>query len=97
MDEARAAAEEKGRALEAPRRDLEEYRKSSAAAADEPLCAHQAEHRADSPKAAIEERDASRLRDDPAAARDAAFEGTTSSNEAMERALRAEERAEAGG
>ena len=68
-----------------------------AAAADEAtLRVHQAEHRADSLKAAIEqkERDASRLRDDLAAARDAAFEGTTSSNEATERALRAEERAE---
>ena len=97
VDEAWAAAEEKGRALESSRRDLEEYRKSSAAAADEAtLRVHQAEHRADSLKAAIEqkERDASRLRDDLAAARDAAFEGTTSSNEATERALRAEERAE---
>ena len=97
VDEAWAAAEEKGRALESSRRDLEEHRKSSSAAADEAnLRVHRAEHRADSLKAAIEqkERDASRLREDLAAARDAAFEGATGSNEATERALRAEERAE---
>ena len=96
VDEAWAAAEEKGRALESSRRELEEYRKSASASADEAtLRLHQAEHRADSLKAAIEqkERDASRLREELAAARDAAFEGTTSSNEATERALRAEERA----
>ena len=96
VDEAWAAAEEKGRALESSRHELEEYRKSASASADEAtLRLHQAEHRADSLKAAIEqkERDASRLREELAAARDAAFEGTTSSNEATERALRAEERA----
>jgi chromosome segregation ATPase len=98
-DEAWAAAEEKGRALDAAKRGFEEHKASALSAADEAtLRVHQAEHRADSLKAAIEqkERDAGRLREDLAAARDAAYEGgASSSSEATERALRGEERAAA--